>query len=100
MKNNVLIFSFILSFLTACSTPEEQFIDGCLSSADNVPHVEELCSCTYKKLETQYGQEQMEKVISNPTHPQMYQMMESSIEKMIQCAEEKGIIKPEGYIPR
>lgn len=78
IKKNLILLSLV--FVASCSDENSivrgQFIAGCLQSG--VP--KSMCSCTFKKLESKYTSEELNKLNkAAPTDKFLKDMMESAL---------------------
>lgn len=95
---NILCSSILALLLTACgNSVEDKYIASCMiglgsSSSD----AEELCSCTYDKLESKFGEEKLEewaKQITPSNQKDADNFTEAGLHAATQCAREMGFGK-------
>ncbi len=80
MNKNYLLILIPCTLLFACSSPKDEFIDGCTS--EGAP--KSICSCTYEKLEAEFGQEYLERV-NNFQEPISEMFLQTMVRAGRQC---------------
>lgn len=90
MKTKLLII-FSAASLAACSSPKDEFVEGCVETSVGVPGAERICECTYSKLEEKYGKEKMNQIDGNPVNLAWLpdDFMDSNFEFTLQCMQGK-----------
>lgn len=78
-KKNGMVLVFMGFLLSACSSsPRDDFMKGCAGGNSGA---EDLCECTFDRIETHYGEDELEAIMKKQ------QMPSGFMDRMVEAAE-------------